>query len=54
MARKWFDYSQLGAIGRNGNLGEEEAYTADGRWLTEDLAWQIGRRQSPATGAGPR
>ncbi|MHB8328460.1 MAG: hypothetical protein ACYDD6_02325 [Acidimicrobiales bacterium] len=41
MAHKRFDPAQLGRIGPDIDLDEEEVYTADGRRLTKDLAQQI-------------
>jgi hypothetical protein len=41
MARKRFDRSQLGPIGRDIDLDEEEVYAADGQRLTEEVAQQI-------------
>jgi hypothetical protein len=41
MARKRFDPSQLGPIGKDIDLDAEEVRAADGRRLTEELAQQV-------------
>ena len=41
MVRKRFDPAELGPIGPDIDLDEDEVHAADGRRLTEDLAEQI-------------